>query len=283
VPARLGGDAELRRGRAHERELAMVGVAGPGVFQPAHVDARAARGIEDPCLDGRARTGGGRAQLEARAAADLVERQGERDVLEPSGAAQAPDERGRAEVIRLARVGPLLGAGRDEPDVAGGRRAALQRCGERDERADAGGVVVGAGGRRHAIGVGHGDDEAVGRRVADADDVARAAVAGHREALVADAQAGRPEALRDALVGSALGGRAGGARAGARERRREVVGCGRGRRGGGGRERAADRRARQHGRRAYCAARAKRPASSRTRSTSSGGSATVKSTPISAM
>ena len=44
-----------------------------------------------------------------------------------------------------ARVRPLLGAGRDEPDIARGFRAGRERSGERDQRPDARGVVVGPG------------------------------------------------------------------------------------------------------------------------------------------
>ena len=60
-------------------------------------------------------------------------------------------------------------------------------------------------------------DQAVGGRVVDADHVARAAVAGHAEAVVRDREAGGPEALGDPRVRAALGGGAGGARPGSRE------------------------------------------------------------------
>ena len=62
VPARVVGHAELRRGQARERELAMVGVARRRVAQPAD---RAAAGADDRALDGGSRPGDGRAQVEA--------------------------------------------------------------------------------------------------------------------------------------------------------------------------------------------------------------------------
>ena len=66
-------------------------------------------------------------------------------------------------------------------------------------------------------------DEAVGRRVVDPDDVARAALAGDAEAVVADAEPGGAEAPLDARVRAALGGAARGARPGLRQSEREAV------------------------------------------------------------
>ena len=78
----------------------------------------------------------------------------------------------------------------------------------------------------------HRDDEAPRGGVADADHVARGALAGDGEALEADAQAGGAEAARDALVGAALGGSACGPRARVRQLLCERVGLGRARGGG---------------------------------------------------
>ena len=93
-----------------------------------------------------------------------------------------------AEVVGLPGVGPLLGAGGHEPRVALGRRALCQRRGEGDDRADAGRVVVGAGGGRDAVGMRHDDDQAPRRDVADADHVSGGPLAGHGEPLGADSQ-----------------------------------------------------------------------------------------------
>ena len=66
------------------------------------------------------------------------------------GAPEALHEGGGAEVVGLLGVGPLLGAGGDEPQVAGRRGGFGERGREGDDRPDAGGVVVGAGGGRDA-------------------------------------------------------------------------------------------------------------------------------------
>ena len=107
-------------------------------------------------------------------------------------------------------VRPLLRAGRHQPHVARGLRPGGQRAGERDERPDARRVVVGPGGGRDAVGVRHRDHQAVARRVPDPDHVARRPLAGHVEALVADAQPDRPEARRHPLMRRPLGRRAAG-------------------------------------------------------------------------
>ena len=201
--------------------------------------------FEDRRLHVRARSRHRRAQLEARAATDLVEGEGEADVGEAVRAPEAVDEGARAEVVGLPGVGPLLGAGRHEPRVALRRLSLGQGGREGDERPDARRVVVGAGGGRDGVGVRHDDDQAPRGGVADADDVARRPLARDGEALEAGAQAGVAEALRDFLVGAAFGGRARGARALGRQRPCEAVGLGRVRRGGRGR--------RARGRRdAYC-------------------------------
>ena len=162
----------------------------------------------------RGRFGGG-AEVERGAAPDLVEARA-RSAGRLRAALHARDGGAGAEVVGLPGVRPLLGAGGDQPDVAGGAdRGEAGR--ERDERPDPGRVVVRPGRGRHRVRVRGEHDEAVGWRVVDADDVARAPVAGHAEAVVRDAEAGGPEALLHPRVRAALGGGARGARAGARE------------------------------------------------------------------
>ena len=91
-------------------------------------------------------------------------RRGESAQRRSSGAARADaaDERARAQVVGLPGVDPLLRAGGDEPDVAARRERGDAR-GERDERADAGRVVLGAGRRRDRVGVRHQDPQAARR------------------------------------------------------------------------------------------------------------------------
>ena len=77
---------------------------------------------------------------------ELVEREHEAEVSCPP--LDSRDGGARAEVVGRAGVGALLGAARDQPDVAGGLDRPQPRR-ERDERADPGRVVVGTGrGRR---------------------------------------------------------------------------------------------------------------------------------------
>ena len=95
----------------------------------------------------------------------------QRQVAGPARA-DAADQRARAEVVGLPGVDPLLGAGGDEPDVAA-RLQGGEAGRERDERADAGRVVLRAGRGRDRVGVRHEDPEAVGGRLERADHVAR--------------------------------------------------------------------------------------------------------------
>ena len=231
----LVGDAELRRRRAGERELAVVGVARRAVAQPGDVHVRAPAPRRGSRLDVGARRGDRRAQLEARAAPDLVEGEREADVAQPVGRGQAPDQRCGAEVVGLLGVGPLLGAGRDEPDVARRRGPVGEGGGEGDERPDARGVVVGAGRGRDGVGMRHRDDAGTARGC-------RGSPITSREApLPGTAKRSKPtrspaarKRARDALVRSALGGPPAGRGPALRQLLCERVGLagrGRGRRG----------------------------------------------------
>jgi hypothetical protein len=166
VTARVVGDAELHRGQARERELTVIGVAAAGVLDPTD---GAAAGADDRALDAAPRAGDGRAEVERAAAPDLVEREHEAQVAPAS--LDAWDGGERAEVVGRTGVGPLFGARCDQPDVAGGPDGWEPRS-ERDEGADPGRVVVGAGRWGDGVDVGDEDDEALRRRVVDADDVA---------------------------------------------------------------------------------------------------------------
>jgi hypothetical protein len=132
-------------------------------------------------------------------------------------------ERARPEVVGLPRVRALLGAGGHQPHVAAHARGGAEGARERDEAADAGRVVVGARRRGHGVGVGHQDAQAALLAVADPQDVARGAVAGDGEAVVADLQAGGAEAALHPGVRAALGGGARRPRPGQREGAREGV------------------------------------------------------------
>ena len=96
----LVGDAELHGGQAGELELAVVGVAGGLVADPADPDAGAAGGAQQRALDAAARGGGGGAQVERAAAADLVQRQAVDEVVR---AVQCASGAGRR---RARRGGP---------------------------------------------------------------------------------------------------------------------------------------------------------------------------------
>ena len=102
----------------------------------------------------------GRAQPHRAPAPDLVERERPAQVARPPARADPPHQRARAEMVRPAGVDPLLRAGGDEPDVAAGRERGEPRR-ERDQRADAGRVVLRAGRGRDGVGVRHQDPEAV--------------------------------------------------------------------------------------------------------------------------
>ena len=162
-------------------------------------------------------------QVEAAAASDFIEREGESDVAEPVGALEPGHERVRPEVVRRAGVRPLFGAGRDQPHVAGGRRLRRQAPRQRDERPDARRIVMRPGRGRNAVRVRHRDHEAVGRRVLDPDDVPRHSLPGHREPLVPHAQPNRPEPRRHPLVRPPLSRRGRRPLSLPRERHREPV------------------------------------------------------------
>ena len=217
VAERVVRDAELAGDEAGEAELAVVRVAGPLVGDPADADAAAGGRRAHAALEAaQAR----RAQPQLPPTPDLVERERPAQVARAAAPLHAADQRARAEVVGLSRVDPLLGAGRDEPDVAArGERGDAGR--ERDQRPDAGRVVLGAGRRRHRVGVRHQDPEAVAGPLDDADHVARAPLAGDREAVVGDGEAGRRERLRNAAVGASL------RRSGRGPRARRARGCAR--------------------------------------------------------
>ena len=125
----------------------------PRVGHPAH---GAAARADDAALD--ARPVRARAQVERAAAPDLVEREHEAQVL--AAPLHARDRGERAEVVGLPGVRALLRAGGDQPDVAGGAREPRR---ERDERADAGRVVVRPGRGRDGVDVRDEHDQAVAR------------------------------------------------------------------------------------------------------------------------
>jgi hypothetical protein len=207
-------DLEHEAGQPGELELAVVGVPAAGVAQPAQRHVAAAAGGEQLTLDSASWHVARGAELEAAAAADHVERQ---RVAQPARPALAPDvldEAARAEVVGLTRVGALLGAGGDEPDVAERPDRAQPRR-QRDDDAHAGRVVHGPGSGGDAVGVGHHDLQAAARAVVGADDVLRppAPAPGHPEAGVGRRQPGALEAVRDVAVGAELGAAGGGPRA----------------------------------------------------------------------
>ena len=159
-----------------------------------------------------------------RAASDLVEREGELDVVEPAGRLQPVHERGRPEMVAACPV-----YGRSSAPVAtshtshAGVRLGGEARASATSVADPGRVVVRAGRGRDAVGVRHRDHQAVARRVPDPDHVARRPLAGHAEPLIADAQPDGAEARRHPLVRAPLRRRRGRPRPLARERHRELV------------------------------------------------------------
>ena len=152
---------------------------------------RPAAASSSPSTLGRGALTGERSQ-NGRSRPDLVEREREVEPVAAAAGAGPAGERQRAEVVRRAGVDALLGAGRDEPDVAA-RPDPSQAPGQRGHHAEAGGVVVRAGAGRSGVRVRHDDPQAGARGVVDADHVARAAAPGHVELLDAHAQAGAPE------------------------------------------------------------------------------------------
>ena len=171
----------------------------PGrVADPA--DAAVA-GVEDAPLDVRRAARRRRVQVEARAAADLVEREREPDVLQPAGALQPAR---RAPTPRGGPACPCTAAPRRRSPRATRRTRApgpsRARGPARRASPTPGRVVVGPGRGRNAVGVRHRDHQAVGRRVPDPDHVARRALPRDAEPLVADAQPDRPEPRRDPLM-----------------------------------------------------------------------------------
>ena len=210
---RTGGDGtarrpprpELGRRQAAELELAMVRVAGARIGGESDTGAGVAGGRQHAPLDARAGARVGRLQEEAPTAADLVQRERDAQVAPAVHPRDAPHERRGAEVVRRAGDEALLGTGDDEPGVA---RWALvgEPRGQRGDDADARGVVVGPGQAGPRVGVGHDDRQAARGSVDDADQVARSSAAGHREALPADPQAGRPERRGGVALGPQLAG-----------------------------------------------------------------------------
>ena len=135
MAAGLVDDAELRRGHARPRELAVVGVPlARRVADPAHARRRRQHSLLDVLARGATRSSAGRTAFRARPRRARARggRPASRFV-----ALQPRDQRARPEVVRRPGVRPLLGAGRDQPHVARGRRPGGQRAGERDERPDA--------------------------------------------------------------------------------------------------------------------------------------------------
>ena len=138
-------------------------------------------------------------------------------------------QRQRAEVVRRPGVDTLLGAGGHQPHVAAGR-ARCQPARQGAHHAHPRGVVVGARAGRGGVGVGHHDPQAAPRRVVDADRVARAPPAGHREALDLGAQPGAGEGAQGDAVGRSLGAARRGTRAQAGDAHRRAMGLVGGRR-----------------------------------------------------
>jgi hypothetical protein len=195
--------AELRAGQTKQLELAVVRVAARLVTDPSDRHADPLGGGEQRALDGTARSGHGRAQPERSVAADLVERERPVEASPAAAGAHPAGERQGAEVVRRARVDPLLGAGGHEPDVAG-RPDALEPAGQLGDHADTRGVVVGARSVRGRVRVRHDDPQAGGIRVTDPDHIAGAAAPGHLEGLDPHAQPRPLEGPRDEPVGACL-------------------------------------------------------------------------------
>ena len=159
VAARLVDHAELGGRRARAGELAVVGVPlARGVLDPAH-RRRSSR----------------RFSTFSRGAV-AVECRSNR-VPRPTSSSESASRTSSRRFVRFSRatsalaprwsgppgVRPLLGAGRHQPDVARGLRPGGQRAGERDQRPDAGRVVVGPGRGRDGVRVRHRDHQAVAR------------------------------------------------------------------------------------------------------------------------
>ena len=194
---------------------------------------------DDAALDVVAGRRGGRVQVEPRAPSHLIEGERESYVVEAAGLAKPVGERRRPKMVRRAGVRPLLGAGRDEPHVARGSGPGGERSGQRDERANAGRVVIRARRGRNAVRVRHRDHEAVGVAVPDPDHVPRSPLARHGEALIADPEPDGAEPRGHALMRRPLSLRGRRARPAASEGHgKRVRLCGGGRRRG--RERATD-------------------------------------------
>ncbi len=169
---------------------------------------------DDAALDVVAGCWGGRVQVEPRAPSHLIEGERELYVVQAAGLAKPVRERRRPKVVRRAGVRPLLGAGRDEPHVTGGSGPGGERSGQRDERANAGRVVIRARRGRNAVRVRHRDHKAVGGTVPDPDHVPRSPLARHGEPLIAHAEPDGAEPRGHPLVRGPLSRR--GRRAAAR-------------------------------------------------------------------
>jgi hypothetical protein len=185
-----------------------------GIGPPAQLDTRAAAGGEHLALDARPRRALRRAELEAPTSADHVERE---RVPQPASAvslAHVFDEPAGTEMVRLAGVGPLLGARCGEPYVAM-RIDDAHPPRESDEDAHPGRVVVRAGPLRDAVGVRHHDLQAAARAVELADDVARPAGAAVRngEASETRLESGALEPPLDVTMRAQLGAACRGPRA----------------------------------------------------------------------
>ena len=184
--------AQLGGRQAEQLELAVVGVAGRLVAHPAHGTPalRAARSS----TPSTARRGAAyrRAQPERAVAAHLVERerpaQRARRPSRGSGARARARRGGRGSRCRpaprrrwpRARRRSAWGSGAEPP-------------GQRSQHPEARGVVVGAGGVRRGVRVGHHHVQAGARTVVVADHVARAPAPQHGEALHGHGEPARPE------------------------------------------------------------------------------------------
>ncbi len=189
----------------------------PSSRSQSHGHARAPCGGQQLALDPPPRRRRGRAQPERGAAPDLVER--ERVAQAPPR--DDPRQRQRAQVVRRARVDPLLGAGGDEPDVAARRQHAQPRR-QGGQQPEPGGVVLGAGAGRDGVGVRHQHPHAGAAAVPDADHVPRRP-ARRAEALHPHGQPGVAEPVPQAQLGAPLAHARGGARAAASDGDREPV------------------------------------------------------------
>ena len=218
----------FRPGQAEQLELAVIGVAGASSrtqLTGTRAARRAARSSAPSTPGAHARRR--RAQPERPVAADLVQR--ERPLQPPLAAAGArpPRQRQRAEVVGRPGVDALLGAGRDQPDVArrvdrragGGPARPAPRAPTRCRWRRARSAWCRCAPSRSAGSVAGVSSVPITLRERPRPGTAKLL---HRHA-----QAGRAEGARDQAVGTRLGGARGRPRAPGGDAHRDVVGGGR--------------------------------------------------------